>query len=332
MKTRRIFTIILLPLLLSIGLTPALLSGGTPDAFALNISGRAYTAPDSDQMVCGDKLCSELDERDTIIVYDDGYYQLVQITPNVYSFGSESAAFSLVVRTNQGIIVVDPVNQNHAETMLQAIRTITNQPITHLIYSHNHWDHIGGGQVFSDIGAKVLSHIDTALWLEENPNPKVVKPYAYWEGDFKEIFLGDTKLELYQFGPSHGEGMTVFYLPDEKIVFLVDIVTPNRVGFTIMPDFSPKGWENTLIEIEKLDFDTAMYAHKKAYGPASEVTEIREYLQDLRVEIMSMMDQGINPMVIPSTIELTEYESFEYYDQWLEMNAWRVLLEMWMGW
>ncbi|MCH7619137.1 MAG: T9SS type A sorting domain-containing protein [Candidatus Marinimicrobia bacterium] len=64
-------------------------------------------------------------------------------------------------------------------------------------------------------------------------------------------------------------------MPEEKIIFIVDIVTPKRLAFTIMPDFSPKGWERTLIEVEKLDFDTAMFGQKKAFGPASEVKEIR---------------------------------------------------------
>lgn len=66
--------------------------------------------------------------------------------------------------------------------------------------------------------------------------------------------------------------MTVFYIPEEKIIFVVDIITPKRLPFSIMPDFFPKEWERTLIEIEKLDFDTTMFGHKRAFGPASEVT------------------------------------------------------------
>ncbi len=75
-----------------------------------------------------------------------------------------------------------------------------------------------------------------------------------------------------------------------------------------------------------------MFGHKRAYGPASEVTEMREYLEDLRAEIFSMMQEGVNPFMIPSTIELTKYQEWEFYDEWLEMNAWRVMLESWMGW
>ena len=266
------------------------------------------------------------------IVYENGNYKLLEVAENIYSFGDNMASFSLVMVTDEGVIVGDSVNQNHAETMLDAIKSITDQPIKYLIYSHSHWDHTGAAQVFKDEGATVLSHVDARDWLLEHPNPNVIPADEVWEGNFKELSLGGKTLELHHFGPSHGEGMTVFYLPEEKIVFIVDIVTPKRLGFTIMPDFSPSGWTNTLIQVEKLDFDVALFGHKRATGPASEVTEIREYLQDLRAEIFSMMQDGVHPMMIPSTIQLPKYQEWEFYDEWLEMNTWRMMLESWMGW
>ena len=266
------------------------------------------------------------------VVYDDGTFQLVQVAENIYSFGNTMAYFSLVMVTDEGVIVVDPAEQNHSKAMLEAIRIIIEQPVKYLIYSHSHWDHTGGGQVFKNEGATILSHIDARDWLLEHPNPNVLVADEVWEGNLNEIVLGGKTLELHHFGPSHGEGMTVFYLPEEKIIYIVDIVTPKRLAFTIMPDFSPKDWERTLIEVEKLDFDTAMFGHKRAYGPASEVTEVREYLQDLRAEIFSMMQAGANPFLIPATIELPKYQEWEFYDEWLEMNTWRIMLESWMGW
>ncbi len=265
------------------------------------------------------------------VVYQNGPYQLIEVTENLYSFGS-SGTFSMVLVTDEGVIIGDPINPGHSEVMLQAIEEITDQPIKYVIYSHNHWDHSGGGQVFKNEGATILSHVDSRDWLLENPNPNVVVADEVWEGNLKEIVLGGKTLELHHFGPSHGEGMTVFYLPDEKTIFIVDIVTPKRLAFTIMPDFTPKGWVQTLTEVEKLDFDTAMFGHKNPYGPASEVTEVREYLQDLKAEIFSMMEQGVNPFMIPSTIELPKYQDWEFYDEWLEMNAWRLFLEPHMGW
>ena len=266
------------------------------------------------------------------IVYVNNTYSLVQVADYIYSFG-DGQYFSMIMVTDEGILVADPNNQNHSENLIQAIRTISDQPITYLVYSHSHWDHSSGGQIFKDVeSTTILSHVDARDWLLEHPNPDVVVPDEVWEGNMHEIVLGGKTLQLHHFGPSHGEGMTVFHFPEDKIIFIVDIVTPKRIGFTILPDFFPKEWERTLTEVEVLDFDIAMFAHDRAYGPASEVTEIREYVQDLRAETNRMIQDGVNPFMIPSTIELPKYQDWAMYDEWLGLNAWRVMLEILMGW
>jgi len=284
----------------------------------------------------GVPITDEMMEEFTIdpekIVYENNNFSLVQVADYIYSFG-DGVYFSMIMVTDEGILVADPNNQNHSENLIQAIRTISDQPITYLVYSHSHWDHSSGGQVFKDSdGTTILSHVDARDWLLEHPNPNVAIPDEVWEGNLHEIVLGGKTLQLHHFGPSHGEGMTVFHFPEDKIIFIVDIVTPKRIGFTILPDFFPKEWERTLTEVEVLDFDIAMFAHDRAYGPASEVTEIREYVQDLRAETNRMIQDGVNPFMIPSTIELPKYQDWAMYDEWLGLNAWRVMLEILMGW
>jgi len=330
-----------IPLILSIGVTPVLPFDFIPEADAVKAKGNSLTETNS-KKVCGDRLCSELVSKKSSIskdsenapgtvVYQNGLYSLVEISEDLYSF-SNFVYFSMVLVTDEGVIVVDPTGIEHSEEMLQAIKSVTYQPVKYLIYSHNHWDHSLGGQTFKDSGATVLSHVDARDWFLDNPNPDVVVPDEVWKGNQKTIVLGGKTLELHQFGPSHGEGMTVFYLPDEKIVFVGDLVSPHTVGFGIMGDFIPSEWERTLIEVEKLDFETVMYSHKKAFGPAYEVTEQREFIQDLRGEISRMMEEGVYPITIPAMIDLPKYQDWGAYDQWIEMNAWRVLLEFWVGW
>ena len=259
-------------------------------------------------------------------------FDLVEVTNGIYSFGN-GTTFAAFMVTDEGVIVMDSINPNHASLMMEAIRSVTDQPIKYLIYSHNHWDHIGGGQVFKDAGATVLSHQETSDWLVNHPapNPAVVIPDETWEGARHNIVLGGRTVELYQFGPSHGDGMTVFRFPAELTIFTVDLVVPKRVAFAYMPDFTPRGWIASLKEMEKLEFETVMFSHNAASGPRSSVTEQREYLEDLQAEIVARMQAGENPFQIVNTIELPQYQDWAGYDDWLTMNAWRIMLEMWMG-
>ena len=127
-------------------------------------------------------------------------------------------------------------------------------------------------------------------------------------------------------------GMTVFRLPREKIVFIADIVTPKRLLFTIVPDFNIKEWVRTLQEIEKLDFDTAIFTHGAApVGSKADVTANREFIEDLRAAIHAEFEKSTNPFQIPNVIQLPKYEDWAMYDEWLTMNAWRILLDEHMG-
>ena len=80
----------------------------------------------------------------------------VEVADGIYSFGN-GEVFGAFMVTDEGVIVMDSVNPDICRTrMLAAIQEVTDQPIRYLIYSHNHWDHIGGGQVFKDVGATSL--------------------------------------------------------------------------------------------------------------------------------------------------------------------------------
>ncbi len=258
--------------------------------------------------------------------------EAVEVAEGIYNFG-DGQTFGAFMVTNEGVIVMDSINPQHASQMLAAIQDITDQPIRYLVYSHNHWDHIGGGQVFKEAGATILSHKDINAWLVNHPtpNPAVLIPDETWEGKRHDVVLGGRTVELYHFGPSHGEGMTVFRFPAEQIIFTVDLVVPKRVGFAYLPDFSPRGWIATLSAMEQLEFDTVMFSHGAAFGPRSSVVEQREFLQDLQAEIISRMQAGENPFAVVNTIELPKYQDWAGYDDWLSMNAWRMMLEMWMG-
>ena len=77
----------------------------------------------------------------------------------------------MFLTTGQGVIVID-APQPIGEKYIQAIQEVTDEPITHMIYSHSHADHTGAaGQIFpSDI--EYIAHSDTAdiLISENDPN------------------------------------------------------------------------------------------------------------------------------------------------------------------
>jgi len=268
-------------------------------------------------------------------VSQDAY--TVEVADNVYSYGNPAMAyFSMFVVTDNGVMAIEPVNTSHSQGLLQAIQSVTDQPIRYLLHSHNHWDHSAGGQVFKDEGATIIAHVEAYEWMRANPHPDMALPDESWGGPRSEIVLGGTTLELHYFGMSHGLGMTVFLLPEEKIVYIADIVTPQRLLFTIVPDFNIKEWERTLRQIEMMDFDKAIFSHNNNSTPLQggtkqDVTETLQFIRDLRAAIHTEIEKGTNPFMAPNVVRVPKYESWAMYDEWLAMNAWRVFLDEHMG-
>ncbi|MEO8064268.1 MAG: MBL fold metallo-hydrolase [Pseudomonadota bacterium] len=257
-------------------------------------------------------------------------YQTTEVAPDLYSFGA-GLAFNAFMVTDDGVIVMDSFDADFAKASLEAIRKVTNKPIKYLIYSHNHDDHISGGAVFKAEGAMILCHEAAANWLRSHPSADVAMPDETWSGARSELKLGSHQINLLYFGANHGEGMTVFQFPREKVIYTVDLVVPKRVGFAYMPDFSPKEWERTLAEMDKLEFNQVMFAHNAAVGPRTTVAEQLKFLQDLRAAIFAEFKKGTRFMQIPNAVKLPQYEKWDGYEEWLPMNTWRVLLEIAMG-
>ncbi|AKD03451.1 MBL fold metallo-hydrolase [Pontibacter korlensis] len=251
----------------------------------------------------------------------------IKAQDNLYFVGDRT--FSCFYITDKGVIVIDPLDSVRAAATMKAIRKVTNKPVTHVFYSHNHWDHISGGQIFKSQGATFVSHIEAKNTI--TPNPKVITPDSSWSGE-KTIFRSGGKvIELYFFGRNHGDGMTVFRFPEHNAVFIIDLVVPDRVLYAYLPDASPKDWLEDLKKIQQLEFDKVYMAHVRAIGNRSDITLVQNYFDDLYAVVEKELQNNTPFFDIPGKVKLPQYKHLKNYDEWLHMNVWRILMEKSIG-
>lgn len=257
-------------------------------------------------------------------------FETHRVADNVYSFRfAFHRTFFLV--TPAGVIVGDPINPKAAGILAQEIRKVTSQPVRYVIYSHEHWDHIRGGNLFRKAGATIVSHAKCVPVFRANPNPTVAMPTRTWKGARGKVTLGGVTVDLYHFGPSHGDCMTVMLLPQHKLAFIVDIVTPNRVGFRGLPDFAPKGLIETLKKVEMLDFNRFIPGHGPPVAPKSAVTAQRRYFEDLMAAVKAAREKTLNLARVKQMVKLPKYGNWGGYKDWLPMNVERIYLYYHMG-
>jgi glyoxylase-like metal-dependent hydrolase (beta-lactamase superfamily II) len=96
----------------------------------------------------------------TKITVADGVYLFT--TPGYGDVGLDGNSVAIV--TNEGVLVFDANGTpSAAEAVLAQIRALTNQPVRYVVYSHWHWDHWYGTEVYRAAfpGLSIVAHAKT---------------------------------------------------------------------------------------------------------------------------------------------------------------------------
>ena len=134
---------------------------------------------------------------------------------------------SLVIVTDDGVVVADGQdNPEEGRRMIEAIREVTDKPISHLINASPHGDHVNSNEVFGD--ALIIAHrnareaVAAARESGTGDAPRPTLPHITFD-DEMVLLVGGKRIELYHLGFGHTRGDTVVYLPDDGVAFLSEL-------------------------------------------------------------------------------------------------------------
>jgi glyoxylase-like metal-dependent hydrolase (beta-lactamase superfamily II) len=256
----------------------------------------------------------------------------IALGQGAYSFGSFSAR-SMFWVGEDGVIVTDPTNPGHAEAMAEAVAQVTDKPILYVIYSHQHWDHSLGGQIFKDRGAIFVSHQGCLKHWQRHPNPGLVAPdITVTEGG--QISVKGQTVNLRYLGPNHGDCLLVMQSEGSDALYVSDLVTPYSLGLGFMPDYDPVEWIRTLKELEAdPGWGKMVGAHGSAPAPRDALVQRRRYLEALMLAVRQGMDDGKRFDELYESIELpAEFREIRGYDAQLQRAVERIFHYYSMGW
>ena len=209
-----------------------------------------------------------------------GGYLVQEVKDRLY-WVTEGIYSSMFLATGSGVIVVD-APQTIAPNLLAAIASVTDEPVTHVVYSHHHADHIGGAGVLPK-AATYIAHRDTAALLSREADPNRPVPTVTFS-DTYTLVVGSQTLVLDYHGPNHDVGNIFIYAPSQKVLMLVDIVWPGWAPFDELGSVSDiKGFLAAHDQALAYDFDTLIAGHVNRLGTRSDITTDKEYLADLEV-------------------------------------------------
>lgn len=188
---------------------------------------------------------------------------------------------SLFLVACDSVLVVD-APPTIGMNILKAIRSITDLPITHVVYSHSHADHIGAAYLLNGPNVTFIGHEDTAMELSFAPNDTTRPSLTTTFRDDLEIRACNQTLQLSYKGPNHEPGNIFIYAPIQKVLMVVDIVYPGWVPFDKLGESqSIPGYIKAHEQILEYDFDHYIGGHLNRVGVRQDVVLQQEYVNDL---------------------------------------------------
>jgi glyoxylase-like metal-dependent hydrolase (beta-lactamase superfamily II) len=117
--------------------------------------------------------------------------------------GGNTAAFV----TSTGVVLVDTKNPGWGQPLLTALRTVTDRPVTTVINTHTHGDHVSGQLEFTGT-IEYVSHANTKAHMEQQDafkqTPRALPTRTFT--DRLTVGSGDDRIDLYYFGRAHTDG------------------------------------------------------------------------------------------------------------------------------
>lgn len=217
----------------------------------------------------------------------DGLYM---VTDGVYQ--------SMFMTYEDGVVVVDapPTYASHIRT---AIAEVTDKPITHLIYSHFHADHIGGAKTLGGAPA-IIAQVETNRLLARDNDPNRPLATITFDHEYK-LSVGSQTLELSYRNAAHSPGNIFIYAPRQRTLMIVDVIFPGWMPwrrFALAQDIP--AYFAQVKEISTWDFDTLVGGHVARTGTHDDVAVQLAFMEDVKAAAAAALKttapgEGFNP-------------------------------------
>lgn len=219
--------------------------------------------------------------------------------------------YSMVVVTDKGVVVTDPINADAAKWIKSEIAKLTSKPITHLIYSHSHGDHASGGAVLAE-NATVIAQSNAPESIDS------VEPTMRFDNElsFKQ---GDKTFELTWLGEGHGQDLIAVVVRPGNVAFITDVAAPKRLPWRNMGGANIDNWIAQVKKVNSLDFDIFAPAHGNV-GVKSDAEDVITYMEKLKSSVMAGLKAGKTVDQLKQELTMDEYKDWLRYEDWRSLN------------
>jgi cyclase len=213
--------------------------------------------------------------------------------------------------TSAGVTVVDAKNPGWGQPIIDKVKELTPKPITMLINTHTHGDHVSGNVEFPAT-VDVVVQENTKTNMEKMDIFKQNNNRGMAKRTFKDkmtIGSGADQVDLYYFGPGHTNGDAWVVFPAHRIVHSGDIFANKGVPLI---DGNNGGsmlhYSETLMKAYNgiKNVDTIINGHTPANTAWADLKEFADFNKDLLTWAQGELKAGKTPEQAAASWKLPE--------------------------
>ncbi|MCZ0813768.1 MAG: MBL fold metallo-hydrolase [Pseudomonadota bacterium] len=247
---------------------------------------------------------------------------------------ANNATFGLVV-TGAGAVLIDPGGSwKGAEALHAVVRTLTDQPVTHVINTggqdhrwlgNGYWQAQGATLIASDAAVEdqkarasmqmtgLSQLIGDALAGTDPVHADVTF------GEAHSLEIGGLSFEIVHPGPAHTPGDSFVWVPARETVFTGDIVYVERI-LGVGEQSSITHWPAAFLAVEATGAAHVVPGHGHATTMDHARADTYDYLMNLRTRIGALIDAGGDIMDAPE-VDQSAFAHLEQFDALAGRNA-----------
>lgn len=247
---------------------------------------------------------------------------------------ANNATFGLVV-TDAGAVLIDPGGSwKGAEALHDVIRSLTDQPVTHVIDTGGQDHRWLGNGYWQAQGATVIASAAAVEDHEARASVQMTGLRALLGdaldgtepsgadvtfADTYALDVGGLSFEIVHAGPAHTPGDSYVWLPERDTVFTGDIVYVERI-LGVGDQSSITHWPAAFEAVEATGAAHVVPGHGHATTMARARADTYDYLMNLRAKIGALIDEGGDIMDAPK-VDQSAFAYLEQFDALAGRNA-----------
>jgi glyoxylase-like metal-dependent hydrolase (beta-lactamase superfamily II) len=157
--------------------------------------------------------------------------QTVKITDGLYVLMGGAAQGNILVSVgSDGILLIDSMYAPMHQKIMEALTTLSRQPIRYVINTHLHGDHTAGNEAMAKLGAVIISHENMRKRMaapQNNAPPAAGLPTVTYTDSMTLHFNGE-EIYIYHPAPAHTDGDSIIYFRHANVIHVGDVPSSLR--------------------------------------------------------------------------------------------------------